>query len=110
MSGRKKSSQAKLRAYSQEERIIKWRDHFKNLLGTKPNVTNSPVQTFIEEELEIKTGPFTEEELKSVLKTLKNKKAAGLDEIPPEVWNTLLFNDVLLQACNQVYTHNSIIA
>ena len=30
------------------------------------------------------------------IKKIKNKKAAGLDEIPPEVWKTREFNDLLL--------------
>ena len=27
---------------------------------------------------------------------IKNKKAAGFDEIPPEVWKTREFDDILL--------------
>ena len=33
-------------------------------------------------------GPFSKEELDSVLRKIKNRKAAGLDEISPEVWKT----------------------
>ena len=29
-----------------------------------------------------------QEELDSILRKIKNKKAAGLNEIPPEVWKT----------------------
>ena len=29
-------------------------------------------------------GPFTQEDLDSVLRKIKKRKAAGLDEIPPE--------------------------
>ena len=39
---------------------------------------------------------------------LKNKKAAGLDEIPPEVWKTGKFNDLLLYYCNSVYKEHVI--
>ena len=35
--------------------------------------------------------------------TTKNKKAAGLDEITPEVWKTREFDDLLLWNCNAVY-------
>ena len=38
----------------------------------------------------------TLEELDSVLTKIKNRKAAGLDEIPPEVWKTRQFDDILL--------------
>ena len=53
--------------------------------------------------MDIKLGPFTQEELDSVLQKIKNRKAAGLDEIPPEVWKTRQFDDKLLRHCNAVY-------
>ena len=53
-------------------------------------------------------GPFTQEELDSVLKKIKNRKAAGLDKIPPEVWKTRQFDDILLRHCNAVYNQNTI--
>ena len=37
---------------------------------------------------------------------MKNKKAAGLDEIPPEEWKTRKFDDILLRHCNGVYNQN----
>ena len=40
----------------------------------------------ISNQLDIKLAQFTPEELNSVLRKIKNRKAAGLDEIPPEVW------------------------
>ena len=39
---------------------------------------------------------------------IKNRKAAGLDEIPPEVWKTRQFDDILLRHCNAVYNQNPI--
>ena len=39
---------------------------------------------------------------------LKNGKAPGLDEIPPEVWKTRKFNDILLRLCNEEYKGRSI--
>ena len=36
----------------------------------------------ISKQLDIKLGQFTQEELDSVLRKIKNRKAAGLDEIP----------------------------
>ena len=38
----------------------------------------------------------------------KNRKAAGLDDIPPEVWKTGNFNDTLLQCCNSVFHQSEI--
>ena len=48
------------------------------------------------------------EELDTVLRRIKNRKAAGLDEIPPEVWKTRQFDDILLRQCNAVYSQNRI--
>ena len=55
----------------------------------------------------VKLGQFTQE-LDSVLRKIKNRKAAGLDEIPPEVWKTRQFDDILLWHCNAVYNQNTI--
>ena len=94
---RKKSTKAKIKASNQEERLKKWMNHFKNLLGKSPTVSDSTVEKVIEHELEIKTRPYNELELDLVLKKLKNKKAAGLDGIPPEVSKkTGKLNDLLL--------------
>ena len=42
------------------------------------------------------------------MKKIKNRKAAGLDEIPPEVWKTRKFDDILLRHCNAVCNQNPI--
>ena len=59
-------------------------------------------------QLDIKLGPFTQEELDSVLRKIKNRKAAGLDEIPLEVWKTRQFDDIMLRHSNAVYNQNTI--
>ena len=41
-SRRKGSSRAKLKAASREERLQKWKEHFKNLLGNIPDITDKP--------------------------------------------------------------------
>ena len=69
---------------------------------------HEPITRIISKQLDIKLGPFTQEELDSVLKKLKNRKAAGLDEIPPEVWKTRQFDDILPRHCNAVYNQNPI--
>ena len=58
--------------------------------------------------MDIKLGLFTQEELDSVLRKIKTRKAAGLDEVPPEVWKTRQFDDILLWNCNAVYNQNPI--
>ena len=49
-----------------------------------------------------------QEELNLVLRKIKNRKAAGLDEILLEVWKIRQFDDILLQHCNSVYNQNTI--
>ena len=71
-------------------------------------VTNEPIPRIISKQLDIKLGPFTKEELDSVLRKIKNRKAAGLDKIPPEIWKTRQFDNILLRQCNAVYNQNRI--
>ena len=66
------------------------------------------ITRIISKQFDIKLGPFTKEELYSVFRKIKNRKAAGLDEIPPEVWKMRQFDDILLQHCNAVYNQNPI--
>ena len=108
VSRRKSTAKAKLKAASQQERVKLWEQHFKNLLGNPLKITDEPITRIISKQLDIKLGPFTKEELDSVLRRIKNRKAAGLDEIPPEVWKTRQFDNILLRQCNAVYSQNRI--
>ena len=67
---------------------------FQNLLGNPPKITHEPIMRIISKQLVIKLGP--------VLRKIKNRKAAGLDEIPPEVWKTKQFDDILPRHSNVV--------
>ena len=106
---RRKTSTAKpkLKTTSQEEWIQLWKQHFEKLLGNLPKVMHEPIMRIISKQLDIKLGQFMQEELDSVLRKILNRKAAGLDEIPPEVWKTRQFDDILLQHCNAVYNQNT---
>ena len=106
VSRRKSTAKAKLKAANQQERIKLWKQHFENLLGNPPKITHEPITRIISKQLDIKLGPFTQKELDSILRKIKIRKAAGLDEIPPEVWKTRQFNDILLRHCNTVYNQN----
>ena len=81
---------------------------FRKSTRKPPKVTHEPITRIISKQLDIKLGPFTQEELDSVLRKIKNRKAAGLDEIPPEVWKTRQFDGILLRHCNAVYNQNPI--
>ena len=108
VSRRKNTAKAKLKAANQQERIKLWKQHFENLLGNPPKITHEPITRIISKQLDIKLGPFTQEELDSVLRKIENRKAAGLEEIRPEVWKTRQFDDILLRHCNAVYNQNPI--
>ena len=108
MSKRKSPSRAKLKAASQEEQIHTWQEHFKNLLGKFPKVTDQPIMKIIDNQLDIKLRQFAQEELDVVLKKIKNRKVARLNEISPEVWKTRKFKDILFRYCNAIYDQNTI--
>ena len=80
----------------------------QTILGNPPKVTHEPITRIISKKLDTKLGPFMLEELDSVLRKIKNREAAGLDEIPPELWKTRQFDDILLRHCNAVYNQNPI--
>ena len=106
VSRRKSTAKAKLKATSQQGLHL-WKQHFENLLRNPLKVTHEPITRIISKQLDIKQGPFTQE-LDSVLRKIKNRKATGLDEIPPEVWKIRQFDDILLRHCNAVYNQNPI--
>ena len=96
VNSRKSTAKAKLKATNQQERIKQWKQHFENLLGNPPNVTHEPIMRINSKQLDIKLGLFTLEKLDSVLRKITDRKAAGLDEILPEVWKTRQFDNILL--------------
>ena len=104
---RKSTTRTKLKAASQEERTHLWKQ-FEKLLGKPPNVTDELITKIIYNQLDIKLEQFMQEELDSVLRKIKNRKAAGFDEIPVEVWKTREFDDIQLRHCNAVYNQNTI--
>ena len=105
VTGRKASVQGKLERDMQADRINNWYKHFCNLLGKPPTVTDE------DEEIEqifpkpnIKEGPFTMEEYKKAKAELRIGKAAGDDEIHPEVLKLCNLDDKIHRFCNKAYT------
>ena len=82
LSRRNSTAKAKLKATNQQVRIKLWKQHFENLLGNPPKVTLEPITRIISKQLDIKLGPFTQEELDSVLRKLKMGKPQGLMKFP----------------------------
>ena len=79
-----------------------WKQHFENLLGKPPKITAKTITKIISNQIDIKLGQFTLEELDSVPRKIKNRKAAGLDEIPTGEWKTRKFDDIAIRYCNDV--------
>ena len=50
-----------MKAVNQEERLMEWKEHFKNLLGNPLEITDKPTKKIINCQLDIKLGQFTEE-------------------------------------------------
>ena len=103
VSKRKSISRTKLKAASQEERIHMWKEHFKNMLGKSPKVTDKLIMKIINNQLEIKLEQFLQVEFKIVQTKIKNRKAASLIEVPSEVRKTRKFDEQLFQYCHAVY-------
>ena len=108
MNGRKSTYRAKLEAAIQQERLLKWKEHFKNLLGNFPEISDKPIKKIINDKLDIKLEQFTSEEIVAWLKKIKSKKAAGFDETLREVWKSGIFDDILLGLYSTAYKQNTI--
>ena len=80
VSRRKNTAKAKLKAANQQERIKLWKQHFENLLGNPPKITHEPITRIISKQLDIKLGPFTQEERFS--EKLKIGKLLGWTKFP----------------------------
>ena len=48
-----------------------------------PKVTNEPITKILSNQFDLKLGQFTQKELDLVLRKIKNRKAARLDESTP---------------------------
>ena len=53
VSRRKNTAKAKLKAANQQERIKLWKQHFENLLGNPPKITQEPITRIISKQLDI---------------------------------------------------------
>ena len=69
---------------STDDQLNPWKEHLQEVLNrpapeNPPDLTEGPL-------LDIRTGQITMAEVKRSLKSLKNGKASGCDNIPPEAW------------------------
>ena len=90
-SGRKTSPKSKQKASSEKKCLDLWKGDFQSLLGSAPVITDKPVETIVDHDLDITQGNFNIDELIQVLEKLKTRKASGHDDIPPKTWKTGAF-------------------
>ena len=107
VTGRKRSKEGQVAGTSPEERVSTWFTHFKKLLG-EPPVVEDPDEEIptLYRNLDIKDDIFTIDEFRKVKSSLKLGKAAGPDEIPPEVYKSCDFDEICLDFCNRALLDN----
>ena len=104
VTGRKTAKKGIIKAKSPEERIEKWYNHFKNLLGKEPVIEGDLDESKhpILESLNISDEPFSMEEYSAVKKRITERKAPGPDGIPPEVFKRCDLDDIMLGYANKL--------
>ena len=104
VSGRRSSKKGILKGKNKGERITSWYNHFSDLLGKEPTISDdcgAQVQTIFED-LQIETGPFTKKEYLAVKKYLKLGKVSGEDGIPNELLKYCNIDDIVLEYANSL--------
>ena len=91
-----------------EEEMHRWREHFQTVLNHEEPL--NPPEVEPNDELNIRTGHVTRIEIKNAIKKLKNGKAAGCDNIPPEAIKAGgdTSEEVLLGLCNRIWSEEKI--
>ena len=107
ITGRKNTKEGQVAGSSPQERVSTWFTSFKQLLGKNPEVENPDEEiASIFQDLDIKDGIFSLDEYRKVKSTLKLGKAAGPDDIPPEVFKSCDFDEICLDFCNKALMEN----
>ena len=85
---------------SAEEEMHLWREHFQTVLNHVEPLNPPEVEPNDE------PGRITRSEIKNAIKKLKNGKAAGCDNIPPEAIKAGedTSEEVLLDFCNRIWS------
>ena len=107
VSGRKRSKEGQVSGNSPEERVKTWFTHFQKLLGEPPSIDDPDEEiSNIYEELDINDGPMALDEFTKAKNSLQLRKAAGPDNIPPEVFKLCDFDEICLRLCNKALMEN----
>ena len=65
-----------------DEQLVRWKEHFQEVLNRPPPCNRPELEPGTP--LNVNTGEITKTEIRKALKSLKNDKAAGTDNIPAE--------------------------
>ena len=93
---------------SAEEEMHRWREHFQTVLNHEDPL--NPPEVEPNDELNIRIGRITRIEIKNAIKKLKNGKAAGCDNVPPQAITAGgdMSEEVLLDFCNRIWSEERI--
>ena len=88
--------------------IQRWKEHFEGVLNHAelPN----PPEVEPGNDLNIRTGSITRAEVRNAIKKLRNGKAAGCDNIPPEAikGGGEVSEEILLGFCNRIWNKEKV--
>ena len=92
-----------IKGNNKQDRLSKWYEYFKNLLGKEPIITHpdEEIRTTCDN-LDIPSGRFTMDEYHKVKQKLVKGKAAGPNGIPPEVFMFADIDDIILKFENNL--------
>ena len=105
--GRKTAKKGIIKGKSAKDRVEKWYQHFKNLLGKEPVVEGDldegeyPLRPILQS-INISDEPFSMAEYLAVKKAITEGKAPGPDGIPPEVLKRCNLDNIILDYANKV--------
>lgn len=70
---------------TEAEQEAQWAEHFNEVLNRPPPATKADIQEAVAD-LDIRVEPPTKEETIAIIKTLKNRKALGQDNLSAELF------------------------
>lgn len=101
ISGKRSVNSSKIKGDTPEERVDKWKQHFKKLLGQPPDATtNFNLDDNILNGVDISDSNFTEEEYNTAVKNMSDGKNGGADGIRPEILKRCKMQKFVLKFCN----------
>ncbi|XP_072050011.1 uncharacterized protein [Amphiura filiformis] len=102
VSGRKSAKKSQIKGDTQGERLNAWFQHFQQLLGDPPDVTDEyEAIDQVYEEFNMRTDAFDQVEYDTAKKDISEGKSTGEDGIPPEVLKRCNLDDIVLNFCNE---------